>query len=254
MAGTWTTLTIKDAAGTTQTMRVWDESGVGSGPYSFGGMISNGAGGNALPGLGSGNGLKVDGSGVALPISAASLPLPTGAATSALQGGGLPAALDGSGFLKVHEQGTATVDTELAAAAALADGASNPTTATAGAAMLGYNGATWDRVRVANISKYLEAVTITTITTVWTPTSGKKFRIMGGTISVSAACYVIFEDNSHSSTTNYIHVTPKLTADTPYNFVVLGGQGFLSAAANNVLKATSSAAAAITGTIWGVEE
>lgn len=53
------------------------------------------------------------------PVSAASLPLPTGAATSALQttgnsslsaiSGQLPAVLDGSGFLKVHEQGTASV-------------------------------------------------------------------------------------------------------------------------------------------------
>lgn len=39
------------------------------------------------------------------------------------------------------------VDTELAAAAALADAASNPTTPTVGAANLVYNGATWDRAR-----------------------------------------------------------------------------------------------------------
>lgn len=39
------------------------------------------------------------------------------------------------------------VDTELPAAAALADGAANPTTPISGAAALLYNGSTWDRVR-----------------------------------------------------------------------------------------------------------
>lgn len=39
------------------------------------------------------------------------------------------------------------VSTELAAAAALADGASNPTTPMVGSAKLGFNGTTWDRWR-----------------------------------------------------------------------------------------------------------
>lgn len=39
-----------------------------------------------------------------------------------------------------------TVDTELPAAAALADGAANPTTPLVGACMIGYNGTTWDRI------------------------------------------------------------------------------------------------------------
>lgn len=43
--------------------------------------------------------------------------------------------------------GTVTVDSELPSAAALADGASNPTTPTVGAASLMYNGTTWDRMR-----------------------------------------------------------------------------------------------------------
>jgi hypothetical protein len=43
--------------------------------------------------------------------------------------------------------GTQTVDTELPAAAALADAAANSTTPTVGTANLLYNGTTWDRVR-----------------------------------------------------------------------------------------------------------
>lgn len=43
--------------------------------------------------------------------------------------------------------GAVTADTELPAAAALADGAANPTTPTAGSATLIFNGSTWDRAR-----------------------------------------------------------------------------------------------------------
>lgn len=45
---------------------------------------------------------------------------------------------------------TGTVDTELPAAAALADGASNPTTPTVGSALLSFNGTTWDRTLNGN--------------------------------------------------------------------------------------------------------
>lgn len=141
------------------------------------------------------------------------------------------------------------VDTELPAAAALADAASNPTAPLVGVCVLGWNGATWDRARIPTVFKDLNAVTITTITTVWTPTSGKKFRLQGGHFSVSAAASVLFEDNGAGTT---IIRTPKLLADTP--FILDLGNGVLSAAANNVLKATSSAAAAITGHVYGTEE
>ena len=84
---------------------------------------------------------------------------------------------------------------------------------------------------------------MTTITTVWTPASGKKFRLMGGTLSCSAAVSILFEDNTAGAT---IFRTPKLLVDTPYTFEVRGGQGFLSAVADNVLKATSSGSGVIT--------
>jgi len=35
MAGSYTTLNVLDATSTSRTMRVWDESGVGTGPFSF---------------------------------------------------------------------------------------------------------------------------------------------------------------------------------------------------------------------------
>lgn len=50
MAGAWTTLSIKDATGTTRTMRSWDESGAGAGPFSFGQVFSDGSGSASQPG------------------------------------------------------------------------------------------------------------------------------------------------------------------------------------------------------------
>lgn len=50
MPGAWTTLSIKDALGTTRTMRAWDESGTGDGPHSFGQVFSDGSGASSQQG------------------------------------------------------------------------------------------------------------------------------------------------------------------------------------------------------------
>lgn len=49
--------------------------------------------------------------------------------------------------------GNITADTELLAAAALADAVANPTPTSLGAYLIGYNGTTWDRVRTANTGR-----------------------------------------------------------------------------------------------------
>lgn len=117
----------------------------------------------------------------------------------------------------------------------------------AGTAVIG------DLVSVKTPSKFvsLAAVDTVSIATVWTPGTGKKFRLMGGTISTSTAISVLFEDNS-AGAGNFVYRTPVLVANTPYNFDL--GNGVLSAAANNVLKATGSAAGTVTGTLYGIEE
>src|SRR5258708_7046612 len=42
-----------------------------------------------------------------------------------------------------------------------------------------FNGVSWDRLRTPSVFKQLSAVVVTSETTIWTPTSGKKFRLMG---------------------------------------------------------------------------
>ena len=69
MAGAFTTLSILDAGGTSRTMRVWDESGAGTGPFSFAQTISDGTAGGkliALDSFGDVKSLIVDSTGAAL--------------------------------------------------------------------------------------------------------------------------------------------------------------------------------------------
>lgn len=113
--------------------------------------------------------------------------------------------------------------------------------------------ANWERLRVCNVFKQVATVAIGAIATVWTPAAGKKFNLMGGFISVSAAVSVLFEDNAAAS---FVYQTPMLEANKPYFFTVGGANsnGIVSAAANNVLKATASGAANLLGTLFGTEE
>ena len=131
----------------------------------------------------------------------------------------------------------------------LSDAISNPTAPVQGAAVLLWDGTQFVRVRTAGVFKDLNAVAISTSVSVWTPPSSKKFRLMGGSVSVSAAGSVLFEDNASGK---FVFRTPKLAADTPYNFDLPGGR--VSATAGNSLVATLSVSGAITGTIWGTEE
>lgn len=96
----------------------------------------------------------------------------------------------------------------------------------------------------------LAAVAIGSEATIWTPAAGKKFRLMGMTISVgTAAGNVVLKDNTAGTV---IAIIPKTAVDTPItlNF----GNGILSAVADNVLTADGAATATISGTVFGTEE
>ena len=104
-------------------------------------------------------------------------------------------------------------------------------------------------VRNAGKRKALAAASLNSIATVLTPTSGKKYRLLGGDISLSAAASILFEDNAAGTT---VYQTPLMAANTPYQFDL--GPGYLSPTADNVLKGTASVNASITGTLYYSEE
>lgn len=107
--------------------------------------------------------------------------------------------------------------------------------------------------RSTTVTKDIATVALGSITTIWTPATGKKIRVLGLSVSSSAAVNLLLEDNS-SSAANFVWRTPKLLADTPYTFDFSPSGGFLLSAKDNVLKATTSGAANVTGTVWGIEE
>lgn len=113
-----------------------------------------------------------------------------------------------------------------------------------------FNGATFDRPRTPFVFKTLSAVVITSETTVWTPATGKKFRLMGFMLAQGVATgAVTFKDNTAGTT---IFIMPAHTVGV--GMVVHLGNGILSAAANNVLTATGVSTETLTGTIFGTEE
>lgn len=102
-------------------------------------------------------------------------------------------------------------------------------------------------------SKFLSqnAVAVAAETTIWTPAAGKKFRLLGfATVMGSVTGAYVFKDNTAGATI----LTLALTANVAVPFFMLGYQGILSAAANNVLTCTGPGASALSGTVLGSEE
>lgn len=113
-----------------------------------------------------------------------------------------------------------------------------------------YNGTSFDLSRTALVYKEVNNVAVGTITTIWTPAAGKRIVLLGFAFSLSVAASLLFEDNSAG---NFLFRTPVLVANTPYTFT-FNGRGLMLAAVNNVLRVTASAAANLTGTVFGTEE
>jgi len=116
-----------------------------------------------------------------------------------------------------------------------------------------YNGASMDRLRTATTFKPVSvSITAGTPQTVWTPASGKKFRLLGWALSGSAGGTVIFYDNTGSAT--MIARAPKAATNGLNNSPPNMGNGYISLAANNVLQIDSDATSTFTGFVFGMEE
>lgn len=111
----------------------------------------------------------------------------------------------------------------------------------------------WDRVRVATIVKDIAstAVTAGTPAAVWTPASGKKFRLLGWSLSLSVAGSIIFKYGAGNTT---LFRTPAVAAagitSNPPGF----GNGTMPNAADDVLKVDVTASGNVAGHVFGIEE
>ena len=113
--------------------------------------------------------------------------------------------------------------------------------------------------RTPNIFKVINAVTITSETTVWTPASGKKFRLMGYQLMSGATGGNVLLNNQAAGYTPGVGGTTLLLAGLNVANAQLSsppgmGNGILSSAANNVLTALGATGQIISGYVFGTEE
>ena len=94
-----------------------------------------------------------------------------------------------------------------------------------------------------------QAITHATPVSVYTPTTGKKWRILGFSISDTVAGSVQFEDTTGTE----VFRTPLLLASTPYSSPDMGN-GYLSTAANNQLFLDVTVTGNVSGFILIMEE
>lgn len=113
-----------------------------------------------------------------------------------------------------------------------------------------FDTAGYEVARTPVVYKTVSATVITSETTVWTPASGKRFRLMGFCITQGVAAGAItLKDNTAGTT---ILIIPQNTLAQALCQPL--GNGLLSAAANNVLTATGASTETITGYFYGTEE
>jgi len=113
----------------------------------------------------------------------------------------------------------------------------------------GFAGITFDRVRVGKVYRYIEYLNLPTATstTIWTPAAGRKFRLMGVIVTTSASVHLHLRDS-----TTVFHTVRCLATGQSFDF----GNGYLSAAANNVLEIRNDSGTTtnVWVTAWGTEE
>jgi hypothetical protein len=114
-----------------------------------------------------------------------------------------------------------------------------------------WNGQAYSRTRAPGKFVSINAASIAAETPIWTPASGRKFRLMGYVLeSGTIGGNVLLKDGTGGAT---ILVIPFGAA----NGVIQGppmGNGILSAAINNALTATGTATQTLSGYVFGCEE
>lgn len=146
------------------------------------------------------------------------------------------------------------VDTGAGPVPATGDGLANPATAPQSQAEAYlWNGASWERGRTPNTFRTVAATALGN-TALWTPAAGKKFRLMGVLVQVTnnailaagAVVTIALQDGAVALGVTFSVFIPTAAAASGPELFDSGwltlGNGFLSAAANNVLNVNLSVA------------
>lgn len=110
----------------------------------------------------------------------------------------------------------------------------------------------WERLRTSKVFKYIEFLNLSnaTATTVWTPNTGRKFRLLGVQVSSSAAATLHLRDGAGGTKFHSYRTGGADTKDFDFR------NGYLSSAANNVLEIYNDTGSAVSVwvTCYGTEE
>jgi len=89
---------------------------------------------------------------------------------------------------------------------------------------------------------------------IWTPASGKKFRLMGYWFSTTAAAGLVLHDLASAGSGGLLNIPSPIAAAGGEIKSPPLGNGVISAVANNKLWIDATAATTLTGFVWGTEE
>jgi hypothetical protein len=90
---------------------------------------------------------------------------------------------------------------------------------------------------------------------IWTPAAGKKIRVCGYRLGVSAATSVLFKEGVGGAAAFGSGIrTPLIGANLSDGGDIAFGQGMLATTADDHLKLDVSASATVHGYVWGYEE
>ncbi len=105
--------------------------------------------------------------------------------------------------------------------------------------------------RTPTVFKQVALAAGTAETTIWTPTAGKKFRLLGLLLTAGAGTLLTFRDNTAGTLIFYTYAAANAPLLIPAGAL---GNGLLSGAANRVLTVTRGTSATLDGMLFGTEE
>ena|SRR5258706_5729559 len=105
------------------------------------------------------------------------------------------------------------------------------------------------------VFKPIKAVAITAATpvAVWTPATGKRFRLLGFCLVPTVAASILFEDATGAGN-EFLRFPLTAAVPTAQVMINLGMFGYLSTTANNALFLDVTATATVSGFVYGTEE
>jgi len=97
------------------------------------------------------------------------------------------------------------------------------------------------------------AITAGSPQAVWTPATGKRFRLLGFCVNPTVAASILFEDAT-GGTNEFLRFPLTAAVPTAQVPVNLGTDGYLSLLVNNALFLDVTATATVSGYVYGKEE